>query len=39
MNHRDNRGWRAITQFLTACAEGCYKHKINGKWICCKCGS
>jgi hypothetical protein len=30
---------RAVLRFLTACAEGCYKHydQASGKWICCKC--
>lgn len=23
---------------LTVCPEGCYKHFVNGKWVCCKCG-
>jgi hypothetical protein len=27
-----------LLRFLTACAEGCYKHHVNGKWVCCKCG-
>ena len=31
------RGGRAI-KFLKACAEGCYKHLVNGSWVCCKCG-
>lgn len=22
----------------TVCAEGCYKHYVNGEWVCCKCG-
>jgi len=38
MNRRD-KGWGGKAQSLSACAEGCYKHKINGKWVCCKCGS
>jgi hypothetical protein len=25
-------------RFLQACAEGCYKHYRDGKWVCCKCG-
>jgi hypothetical protein len=24
---------------LSACAEGCYKHFVDGKWVCCKCGT
>lgn len=27
-----------LAQFLTACAEGCYKHYVEGQWVCCKCG-
>lgn len=23
---------------LGVCAEGCYKHRVDGKWVCCKCG-
>ncbi|MEC3976254.1 hypothetical protein [Amycolatopsis sp. H20-H5] len=23
---------------LGVCIEGCYKHYVNGKWVCCKCG-
>lgn len=23
---------------LGVCAEGCYKHFVSGKWVCCKCG-
>jgi hypothetical protein len=23
---------------MERCAEGCYKHSVNGKWVCCKCG-
>jgi hypothetical protein len=29
---------REVTSMLSACAEGCYKHRINGTWVCCKCG-
>jgi hypothetical protein len=27
--------WAALP---SVCPEGCYKHYVNGKWICCKCG-
>lgn len=27
-----------ILRFLQACAEGCYKHFRDGRWVCCKCG-
>jgi hypothetical protein len=26
------------TVLPNACPEGCYKHYVNGRWICCKCG-
>jgi hypothetical protein len=31
-------GGKKVCAFLSACAEGCYKHYKNGKWVCCKCG-
>jgi hypothetical protein len=24
--------------FLSVCPEGCYKHFVKGKWVCCKYG-
>lgn len=27
-----------MIKFLKACAEGCYRHFKDGKWVCCKCG-
>lgn len=30
-------GGGRVVRFLSACAEGCYKHFVNGRWICCKC--
>jgi len=30
---------RKMLKLLSACSEGCYKHNVNGKWVCCKCGS
>lgn len=32
-----NAYWRC-GQWLSECAEGCYKHFVKGKWVCCKCG-
>jgi hypothetical protein len=34
--------WPAMMRlmwFLSACAEGCYKHYVKGTWVRCKCGS
>lgn len=28
-----------MLRLLRVCAEGCYKHLVNGKWICCKCNT
>lgn len=33
----NNRDW--ATSQLRVCAEGCYKHRVDGKWVCCKCGT
>jgi hypothetical protein len=29
-----------LLRFLTACAQGCYKHYVQGLgWVCCRCGN
>jgi hypothetical protein len=34
-----DKSWRSAVQFLSVCANGCYKHFVKGKgWVCCQCG-